>query len=934
MLNPRRTLFFTLLLMMLMTALGGTAAAQGAEPRTATNGATGVLEFIGADTSSPLVVSAASQPGLSVEQRAAAVLDAFAPQFGVRAGDLALTRQTVLGANRVSFRYQQQYNGIPVFGGIVVMNITSNGGLISMMGKTAPNLTASTTPLISQTQAEQSALQAVQAREGVAGAFAASALNVYDARITGGAAASSNLIWNVTVVKQGAPIDVTVLVDAVTGAVVTYYNRVDSQWTGVLGGTTNATALPLDAAGSGRATPDLATYDSNNQVAGNEFVLPGTLLCDESDVSCTGGADFDADEAHKHARGVFNMYDTVHGRDSLDDAGLQVISSVHVGVQYCNAFWNSEQMAYGDGCGSSIVRDDVVAHELTHGVTEFSSGLEYVTQSGAINESFSDVWGEYYDLTDANGDETAENRWRIGEELDFGGATNGLRDMQDPTIFGDPDRKGSPLFYLGSGDNGGVHYNSGVGNKAFYLAVDGDTFNGQTITGIGLAKAIQVWYDVQVSKLTAFSDYEDLGNALNQSCSELIGTSGITAGDCQQIAKVVTATQLLIAQAGAPIVRAEVCPAGGTPNFLFTDDFENGGGKWNTGKFDTAGPQAWTIASSNSPLYGSASMYGEDLDEESFSFAGMKNALTIPANAYLYFEHTIDFEDPYDGGVIVVNTEGTSWDYVPGTVIDSGVTYNREILNNYIAYTPGFAYPPGYGIGSTRVNLAGLQGVPARFGFAVASDIFGGAEGWHIDNVSIYTCGEGGGGSLVNGGFEVVNGEGKPVIDPWESDTAGDKAKCNKEGKTYSHTGNCAFRFKGTPGESGKLKQTVTPGAMTAGTDVSIFAYVNAEKGSASGKIKFTIGYSDGTEKQKIDVSFGQTTGYQLYGNTLTLTSGAVDKIKVQISDKSSSGKVYVDDVALETSTTTRSGWENAVPVTSLGAGAGASASPELLPLP
>jgi bacillolysin len=931
--NPRRSPFLIALLLLLVTALGGTAAsAQGVQPRTVTNGATGVLEFIGADATSPLVVGAAAQPGLSLDQRAAAVLDAYAPQFGLRSGDLALVRQTALDANRVSFRYQQHYNGIPVFGGVVVMNITPNGGLVSMMGKTAPNLSVSTTPLISQAQAEQSALRAVQAREGVAGGTVSSVLNVYDARLVSGMPAASALVWNVGVVTPNQPVNATALVDAVTGSLIVYYNSVDSHWGGVVGGSSVASALPLAGDRGNRATPDMATYDSNNQISGGDFVLPGTFLCDEADISCTGGVDFDADEAHTHARGVFEMYDEVHGRDSLDDAGLQLISSVHVGEGYCNAFWNGVQMAYGDGCGSSIVRDDVVSHELTHGVTEFSSGLEYITESGAINESFSDVWGEFYDLTNASGDETPANRWRVGEELDFGGGLNGIRDMKDPTLFGHPDRKQSPLFYLGTADDGGVHWNSGVGNKAFYLAVDGGSFNGQTITGIGLNKAIQVWYDVQVSKLSAFSDYEDLGNALNQSCTELVGTAGITAADCQQISKAVTATQMLL-PAGAPIARAEVCPAGGTPTVVFSDNFESGDSKWVTGLFDTAGPQAWTINSTDNPLYGSASLYGENTDTYSFSYAGMKNAVAIPANAYMYFEHTFNFEDNYDGGVIIYNDGGTSWDYVPGDVIEAGVTYNREVseFNPYLAFFPAFVYPDGRGIGSTRVNLSGLAGSSIKFGFAAASDEIIGVDGWRIDNVSIYTCGTGGGSTqlISNGGFEQVNGEGKPVLDPWSSETPGDKGKCNKEGKTYSRTGNCAFRFKGYPGETGKLKQNVTVPTLTAGTNLAFSMYANASSGAANGKVKVVIGYSDGTDKSKIQFDFGTTSGYAPFSGSVNLASGAVDKIKVQVMDKSSSGKIYIDDTSLVAGSPARSAWEN---TRSFGGESGAA--PELLPLP
>ncbi len=145
-------------------------------------------------------------------------------------------------------------------------------------------------------------------------------------------------------------------------------------------------------------------------------------------------------------------------------------------------------MVYGDG----YPVDDIVGHELTHGVTEFESGLFYYYQSGAINESFSDVWGEFIDLSNSSGDDSASARWLIGEDRPVRGAS---RDMANPPThfpngFGDdPDRMQSDLYDADADedDNGGVHSNSGVNNKAAYLLTDGDTFNGNndddTLTG-------------------------------------------------------------------------------------------------------------------------------------------------------------------------------------------------------------------------------------------------------------------------------------------------------------------------------------------------------------------------------------------------------------------------------------------------------------------
>ena len=136
-------------------------------------------------------------------------------------------------------------------------------------------------------------------------------------------------------------------------------------------------------------------------------------------------------------------------------------------------------MVYGEGLRAA---DDVVGHELTHGVTEFTSGLFYYAESGAINESMSDVMGELIDLGTPSDPDLPADRWQVGEDLPLGA----IRSMSNPPAFGDPDRMTSPLFVGASGDSHGVHTNSGVNNKAAFLITDGGTFNGQTVVGLGL----------------------------------------------------------------------------------------------------------------------------------------------------------------------------------------------------------------------------------------------------------------------------------------------------------------------------------------------------------------------------------------------------------------------------------------------------------------
>src|SRR6185436_9182714 len=215
-------------------------------------------------------------------------------------------------------------------------------------------------------------------------------------------------------------------------------------------------------------------------------------------------------------------------------------------VQYCepgfpcpydNAYWSGTQMVYGSAYGFPLA-DDVVAHELTHGVTQYESNLFPYYQSGAIDESIADVFGEYYDqVGNVTAGDTAGAKWLLGE--DVSSWVNpaplpavGFRSMSNPPAYLDPDKISSPNYYLGAGDNGGVHFNSGVNNKAVSLMVDGGTFNGQTVAPLGIIKTAKIYYEAQTHLLISSSDYLDLHDALFQACNNLAGTSDIFTDDC------------------------------------------------------------------------------------------------------------------------------------------------------------------------------------------------------------------------------------------------------------------------------------------------------------------------------------------------------------------------------------------------------------------
>jgi len=230
--------------------------------------------------------------------------------------------------------------------------------------------------------------------------------------------------------------------------------------------------------------------------ANNSQTLPGTLVRSEGQ-GPTG--DVGIDEAYDGLGDTYDFYFDKYGRNSIDDEGLPLKATCHFGTKYNNAFWNGEQMVFGDGDGQIFNRFtisiDVIGHELTHGVTEDEAGLQYFTQSGALNESMSDVFGSLIKQAALN--QTADQAdWLIGAGLLASGIHGvALRSMKDPgtayddPLLGkDPQPKHMDNYVNTFEDNGGVHINSGIPNHAFYLAAT-------KLGGYAWEKAGRIWYD-------------------------------------------------------------------------------------------------------------------------------------------------------------------------------------------------------------------------------------------------------------------------------------------------------------------------------------------------------------------------------------------------------------------------------------------------------
>jgi hypothetical protein len=492
----------------------------------------------------------------------------------------------------------------------------------------------------------------------------------------------------------------------------------------------------------------VSTYTANHTAS-----LPGTLVCSQNNPLCPS-SNFRASVAHEHAIGVYKLYASQFNRNSLDNKGMTIVSTVDYrpdpNYSYDNSFWNGSQAVYGDDIYSFPAADDVVAHELTHGVTQYESNLFYYYQSGAINESLSDIWGEYYDQTNLQGNDSANVLWLLGEDIlasPYPGQA--LRNMSNPPEYGDPDKMSSTIYCIDEADNGCVHANSGVNNKAAYLLVAGGTFNGKTVTALGWTKTTAIYYEANANLLVSGADYSDLYYALQQACSNLVGQKGITGADCAEVKDALDAVEMNRQPTRTPNADAPLCATGSAPVMVFADDLEAGTANWT---FTNGAYPRWQRNSPYGPYAQSGlySLYADDYPPVVTDAAARLKPVLIPNKAYLHFAQAYDFESQggydYDGGVLEYSiNNGATW-IDAGTLMDYN-GYNGRIfegINNPSYDNPlksRFAFVhTSYGYLSTRLNLASLAGKTVTFRWRIGLDKFGYDWGWWVDNIKLYTC--------------------------------------------------------------------------------------------------------------------------------------------------------------------------------------------------
>ena len=660
----------------------------------------------------------ASRAAATPEGRARAFLGAYARAFGLGASPELLTESVErddVGMDHVRFR--QLYEDVPVTGGELIVHLRGDA-VVAANGTTVPGLEGvATTPLIAPEIASTIAGALVRKHRQVDDVEVLQPrLEILNRGVLEARPSRSRLAWFVEVRR----IDVReyVWIDARDGRILLNFSQL--------------------ADAKNRTVYDAASGSS----------LPGTLVRVEGG-SAVGDAD--SDDAYEYAGATYDYYSTEHGRDSFDGSGGELRSTVDfcpnvANCPYANAFWNGTQMVYGDTYASG---DDVVAHELTHAVTERSAGLFYYMQAGALNESFSDIFGETVDQTDGVGNDSPGVKWLMGEDLPIGA----IRNMSNPGAFGDPGKVSDGAYVCGDpgGDAGGVHTNSGVPNHAYALMADGGTYNSVSVSGIGLTKAGKIEYRALTRYLVSGSDFLDDANALHQSCMDLIGTAGITGGNCTQVKNATTAVEMPNTPPCTPTQGSvpALCPTGQKALAWASADLETPIG-FNACPDDFSQP-GWCLNDASGPLgqnatSGTHSLWAYNFPTVHDQFAAITFVGTLPANAKLQFNHSFGFENDgataYDGGVVEYSVDnGSHWTDM-NALSPTGATYNGSITTgqgNPLAGRTAFVRE-SWGYTATQLDLASLVGLPFQVRFRIATDGSVDDYGWFVDDVRVYTC--------------------------------------------------------------------------------------------------------------------------------------------------------------------------------------------------
>jgi Zn-dependent metalloprotease len=883
--------------------------------------ATGRVDFVGArGATGDLLPDVEGDTTAKAVAKAAAYLERFGAAFGADPDQLTQTsiKRDPYGS---TVTYAQHYEGVEVFGAALRAHLDPSGNLTSVNGFAAPGLSLDVTPQLSESDAASRAVEIVaESTDGATGLDSASTeLVIYRLGSTRGVDGPAVLTW-VVEVTNSADVREKVFLDARTGKVVNRFSMM-------------AHALDrrlIEASLDDRGTP---TNPQDDTVELTEVWREGQP---------TGNLNSAQLDLHDGTGEAYWLFKNAFNYDSYDGRGATMITVNNDPRIDCpNASWNGISTNYCDG----VTSDDTVAHEWAHAYTEHTSDLIYQWQSGAMNEAYSDIWGETVDqLNDrynetpagprtaacskytrgavsfrinspasiagpcnavpasfgpvidaagktadlvvgqdsASGGGTATDgcssftnaaaisgkfvyvdrglcaladkavnaaaagatgivvgnnvageapfsmtgstniygvmigmadgqriksaatpvnvtvkagsagarddsyRWLSGEgDPAFGGA---IRDMWNPTCYGDPGKVSDAEYKCSTDDGGGVHSNSGVVNHAWALLVDGGTYNGRTVPKLGLDKSAAIFWRTQTEYLFPIADFGDLASGLAESCADLVGrpinkltlqpnatptpATPVTASDCAAVAAAIDAVELELdptRKCGFKPLLAKntpgLCGRGFRTELHWKENFDDGLKGWKRSEkavYPGARGIPWRAAKGTSVPGGHRSgvAYAPDPDEagdcsEGKADVSSRNSLTSPMfvmpdgkTPRLSFDHYVATEHGYDGGIVSYRVRGGEFRRVP----TSAYLFNRPGARmagdgtGPLAGQPAFTGTDGGKTtgswGTSRIDLRKLaepgQRLQLRFDFGI--DGCGGVDGWYLDNLKVATC--------------------------------------------------------------------------------------------------------------------------------------------------------------------------------------------------
>ncbi|MGW4222071.1 M4 family metallopeptidase [Streptomyces bauhiniae] len=482
----------------------------------------------------PTLLSASARTTLI--QQAQSDAPETAQRIGLGAKEKLVVRDVVKDVDgTVHTRYERTYAGLPVLGGDLVVHTAKSGKAEGVTKATKSAIkVASLKPSITPAKAEK---QAVGAAKTLGSAKTASD----GARKVIWAGSGKPVLAYETIVgglqDDGTPNQLHVITDAATGKKLFEYQGIEN----ATGKTLYSGTVTLNSVQSG------STYQLTDSARGNHKTYnlarktsgTGTLVSSTTNVFGTGTASSSssdqtaaADAAYGAAE-TWDFYKNTFGRSGIKNNGVGAYSRVHYGNAYVNAFWDDSCfcMTYGDGSGNvdPLTSLDVAGHEMSHGVTSNTAGLNYSGESGGLNEATSDIFGTGVEFYANNASDPGD--YLIGEKIDINGDGTPLRYMDKPSKDG-----GSADYWSSTVGNKDVHYSSGVANHFFYLLSEGSgaktingvsynspTSNGSTVTGIGRAKALQIWYKALTTYFTSTTNYKAARTGTLNAASALYG---------------------------------------------------------------------------------------------------------------------------------------------------------------------------------------------------------------------------------------------------------------------------------------------------------------------------------------------------------------------------------------------------------------------------